>query len=160
MYLIHQDAYLRLTTADLTNLLFGPGRSGVRAAYPNAVDPDLARRVLSEYRLDHLVESFLIYMDAHNEYLNLATAFGLPAVALLAAFMACLARRGAADECPPIAVRLLPFLVVGIAGACLWDDLLSKRWIWATLGLLAAQLPAAPPAIQTHPGDAPTNPVP
>jgi hypothetical protein len=142
MYLIHQDAYLRLATADLPSLLLGPGRSAVLEGYRHAVDPDLAHRVLAEYRMDHLTPSFLAYMDAHNEFLNLATAFGLPALVLLGAFLASLLRRSPGLSAG-MAGALIGFLVVAIGLACLWDDLLSKRWLWVVLGLLVASAGAS-----------------
>lgn len=146
MYLIHQDAYLRLAAADLPSLAFGIGRSAVRERYPAAVDPALTRRVLHAYGMQDLIPSFLAYMDAHNEYLNLTTAFGLPAVLLAGAFLAALARR-IAQTSPGTPGSLAAFLTVALAMACLWDDLLSKRWVWVTLGILAAApMPAAPPA--------------
>jgi hypothetical protein len=137
MYTIHQDAYLNLILLEARAPLVGLGRTAVRQRYPEAVNPNLARRVLAEYRMDFLYPSFLTYMDAHNEYLNLATAFGLPAVAALYAFLWLLARN-ARHAARDIVADLLTALVLGLCLASLWDDLLSKRWIWATLGLLAA----------------------
>jgi hypothetical protein len=146
MYWIHQEAYLGLATADLPSGLLGLGRSGVRQRYQQVVDPHLVQRVLAEYRMEHLAGSFLTYMDAHNEYLNLATAFGVPSLGLLIAFLASLAgdlsRRGGG-----VPATLALFLLVAVALACLWDDLLSKRWLWVTLGLLsvAGARAASPP---------------
>jgi hypothetical protein len=133
MYMIHQGAYLNLLCRDARTLVFGLGRSAVRQGYPEAVKPALARRVLAEYHMEHLTPSFLAYMDAHNEYLNLATAFGVPALGALGAFL-WLLTRGAHG----LTAHLLVAAVLGICLASLWDDLLSKRWIWVTLGLLAA----------------------
>jgi hypothetical protein len=154
MYLIHQGAYLNLLLVDPRAPLLGLGRSAVRQRYPEAVDPDLTRRVLAEYHMEPLTPSFLVYMDAHNDYLNLATAFGLPAVAALYAFFGLLARTvrrsGAALVMP-----LLTFLVLAVCMASLWDDLLSKRWIWVTLGILAASawngIPSDPRSLNSPP---------
>lgn len=158
MYLIHQDAYLRLATHGPASLLVGIGQNAVRTRYPEAVNRDLAARVLAEYRMrEELFPSFVTYMDAHNEYLNLAVAFGLPAVLCLAVFLAALARNPGFPAEP--AAASLPFFIAALAVACLWDDLLSKRWVWVTLGLLAASASArsaAPAAIPT--GAAPRAP--
>ena len=88
-----------------------------------------------------LLPSFLAYMDAHNEYLNQAAAFGLPALLCLVAFVIGLAALSAPRHGPIGA--MLALFVAALAVACLWDDLLSKRWVWVTLGLLAAAAPAA-----------------
>jgi len=136
MYMVHQKAYLEMALLDRQAALFGLGRTAVVERYPDLVDRGLAVTVLAEYHMDELLPSFIAYMDAHCEYLNLATAFGLPALAALAAFLAMLARRAGASSLEP--GRLLLFFVAGLCMACLWDDLLSKRWIWLTLGLLAA----------------------
>jgi len=146
MYMVHQHAYLRMATADLRRLAVGLGPDAIRAEYPHQVDPDLARRSLLEYHMPDLIPSFLVYMDAHNEYLNLATDFGLPAVLLMAAFLLALARRPV-----PGLDALLPLLIAAIGCACLWDDLLSKRWIWVALGLLAAAAQPSPRAMETRP---------
>jgi hypothetical protein len=156
MYMIHQGAYLNLVFRDVSAPLFGLGRSAVRQRYPEAVDPALTRRVLAEYQMEHLAASFLVYMDAHNDYLNLATAFGIPAVLAAYAFLWLLARR-ARLGLGGLAADLLAFAVLGICLASLWDDLLSKRWVWATLGVLAAtawnhsRLPHPAPATHAAP---------
>ncbi|NLF18373.1 MAG: hypothetical protein GX595_14145 [Lentisphaerae bacterium] len=148
MYLIHQDAYRRMVLDSPGSLLLGIGPRAVRERYPAAVDPAMAERVLREYRMsDALLPSFLEYMDAHNEYLNQAAAFGLPALLCLAAFLIGLAVTAARRQGP--LGPLLAFYVAGLAFACLWDDLLSKRWIWVTLGLLAAAATARPAAQDT-----------
>lgn len=139
MYMTHQGAYLRLVFRDAWSPLVGLGRAAVRQHYPEAVDPVLTRRVLAEYHMEDLTPSFLAYMDAHNEYLNLASAFGIPAALALYAFLCGLARRAWRDRGGPVG-ELLAFFVVGLCLASLWDDLLSKRWVWITLGLLAAAL--------------------
>ena len=140
MYTIHQAAYWRLATLDRKAGLFGIGATAVHKLYPLVVDPHAARRILAEYRTENLLDSFLVYMDAHNEYLNMAVMFGMPAVLVVFLFFLALAAnagRSVVDR----RTRLLPFLVAGIAVACLWDDLLSKRWIWISLGILASRVP-------------------
>jgi hypothetical protein len=136
MYMVHQAAYLKMTFLEPRTAVFGLGRTAVRQRYPEVVDPELARRVLHEYHTEQLIPSFLQYMDAHNDYLNLATAFGLPAVAALYAFFWLLVRAARRGGGSPVAA-LLTFAVLGLCLASLWDDLLSKRWIWVMLGLLA-----------------------
>ena len=137
MYTIHQGAYLNLLFSTARAPLFGLGRAAVRQHYPEAVDPGLTRRVLAEYHMEQLTASFLAYMDAHNDYLNLATTFGIPAVGALYAFLWLLART-ARCAAGGLAADLLAGAVLALFLASLWDDLLSKRWIWVTVGLLAA----------------------
>ena len=152
MYTIHQAAYWRIVTLDPRSLLFGVGSSSVRALYPLVVDAQTAHAILAQYRMEHLVGTFLTYMDAHNEYLNLAAHFGLPAMASCFAFLVSLAWRPGHANGTPVA-RMLPFLIAAIAAACLWDDLLSKRWIWITLGLMSAQAGGRPQTAAAEGGD-------
>ena len=132
MYTTHQAIYLRILTADIRAMLFGVGPTALREIYPTLADPTHIRAVLEQYQQGHLTESFCTYMDAHNEYLNTGVAFGLPALAAWVGFwvsQAVVWLRRTRHE-------LLLFFVVGLLFCCFWDDLASKRWIWATLGLL------------------------
>jgi len=132
MYTTHQSIYWRILTGSFPSLLVGVGPEALRGLYPTLADPEQIRAVLAQYNQAFLTESFCTYMDAHNEYLNTGVAFGLPAVLALVAFwvsQAVVGFRRYRDD-------LLLFFVVALLGCCLWDDLVSKRWIWVTLALL------------------------
>ncbi|MBN2450060.1 MAG: hypothetical protein JXR77_06705 [Lentisphaeria bacterium] len=137
MYTIHHMAYLRLTCLDPAAFLLGVGRSNARTLYSTLVDSAAARRILAEYRMDGQVEGFTGYMDAHNEYLNTATTFGVPATILLYGFLLAWARQRR-RRCPGRVGTMACFFLAAVMVACLWDDLLSKRWIWVILGVLTA----------------------
>jgi hypothetical protein len=130
MYMIHQVIYLKIIVLGLPEFLLGVGKSGVAALYPQLADWDTTYKVLAQYRQEFLTESFVTYMDAHNEYLNTGTGF----VACCMGFWATVCRGRRRASLWPVLV----FFVAGVLLACLWDDLLSKRWIWVTLGVLTA----------------------
>lgn len=137
MYTIHHVPYLHIVTDSPGAFLFGVGRSGVRRLYPMVIDQERTRRILAAYRMEHLSGSFAAYMDAHNEYLGTAASFGVPAVLLVYGFLLALALRmrrngGAVAD-------LAAFFLAALLIVSLWDDILSKRWTWVVLGLLAAQ---------------------
>lgn len=132
-YTIHQDTYARMALESPKTFLTGRTLQNIRHAYPAAVDRPRADRILSQYNAQHLLDSFCTFMDPHNEYLNLITFYGIGAVLLaLAFFMACIRER---PDSP-----LLILAIIALAFCCLWDDLLSKRWIWVmTASLLASR---------------------
>ncbi|OGV63265.1 MAG: hypothetical protein A3K19_12900 [Lentisphaerae bacterium RIFOXYB12_FULL_65_16] len=136
MYTIHQVVYGKMILLDLKSFFMGVGRAGVYDLYPQLVNVEGARAILAQYKSEFCMPAFTTYMDAHNEYLNLATAFGVPAMA------ACYAFWIAAAGAVPRRNRwhgLLCLFVAAVCLASLWDDLLSKRWIWASLGILVGQ---------------------
>jgi len=136
MYMIHQKIYFRMPFQDLGAFLAGLGRSGVRAVYPTLADWDSAYAVLAQYKQESLTQTYVTYMDAHNEYLNLAATFGVPAMLCCAAFWVAIVR--SVKRSAP-ARTLLVFYVAAVAMVAFWDDILSKRWIWAALGILVNQ---------------------
>ena len=150
MYTIHQVAYLKMMFSDVASFLLGRGRVGVINAYPGFVDPDATRAILAEYKSEWLVPTFTRYMDAHNEYLNLGATFGVPAMALCYAFLVQCARRALDSKPWRLAVV---FFVVSVFMASLWDDLLSKRWIWVSLGILMQRADPLPPPCPQHQGE-------
>ena len=73
-------------------------------------------------------------MDPHNEYLNTASLFGLPALLFFLLAGLCLCRDAIrAGNLPALC------LCLAIGAACLWDDLASKRWIWLYVGFAMRQ---------------------
>lgn len=117
----------------MPSFLVGIGRTAVIELYPTFASPDQMREILESYRLTRLSEAFSTYHDAHNEFLNLATSFGMPAMALCFAFWVCSARARGLRTGHAV---LLRYFVAGVLMISVWDDILSKRWIWVTLGIL------------------------
>jgi len=128
-YTIHQEIYLKMLLSDKTSWLTGLGSDGIRQQYPLLADREKISSIMEQYRSPHWVEPFCTYMDPHHEYLNLATLFGVPAMLCCFAFwMAHLKSKH----------RLLLLFIPAVLFCCLWDDLLSKRWLWMTLAILHA----------------------
>jgi hypothetical protein len=132
MYTTHQSIYWRILFRDFASVLVGVGPERLRDLYPTLADPEYIRSVLDQYQQGSLTQSFCTYMDAHNEYLNTGTGFGLPALMALVGFWISLAIQGMRER----KNELLLFFVVALLCCCLWDDLASKRWVWVALGLL------------------------
>ena len=93
MYMIHQTIYLRMSLSSVARFIAGFGRTGLHETYPLFADRRIAHAVLSQYGQESLTDTFVTYMDAHNEYLNLAVLFGVPAMLLCVAFWAFVAVR-------------------------------------------------------------------
>lgn len=148
MYTIHQDIYLQMVTQDLSSFLFGVGRSAVRQLYPAFAHWTTAYRILSQYDQAFLTESFVTYMDAHNEFLNLSACFGVPAMLACYFFWAGMGCRRRHDSWLP----MMLCYVLGVVLVSFWDDILSKRWIWIGLGILAHRLDATEHPTSTDPG--------
>jgi hypothetical protein len=134
MYIIHHVIYFKMIFMNSWSFLLGLGRSGVIKFYPVLADWDSAYSILAQYRQEFLTERFTTYMDAHNEYLNIGTAFGVPAAICVYAFWFLKGRRADRSR---TAGMLLAFFAASIFMVSFWDDILSKRWIWITLGILA-----------------------
>lgn len=126
-YTIHQEIYLKMLLSDKTNLLTGLGSAGVRQQYPLYADRKKITYIMEQYHSPHWVEPFCTYMDPHNEYLNLAALFGVPAMLCCFAFW-----MGQMKSKQRIIMLFIPAMLF----CCLWDDLLSKRWLWMTLAIL------------------------
>ena len=126
-YTIHQEIYLKMLLSDKTNLLTGLGSNGIRQQYPLYADREKITAIMEQYRSPHWVEPFCTYMDPHNEYLNLAALFGVPA--MLCCFAFWLAHLKSKQ-------RIIMLFIPAVLFCCLWDDLFSKRWLWMTLAIL------------------------
>ena len=133
MYMIHQNAYARMAAHAPAKLLFGYGAAAARSLYPSFTDHDSARQTLAHYNALPDFDSFVAFMDPHNEYLHLVILFGLPATLAMFAFWLL------AATSPPDrqTAGLIAGFVAALLFCCLWDDLLSKRWVWITAALLA-----------------------
>lgn len=126
MYSIHQAAYLRMLKANMSPL--GVGTLTARKEYHNYVDRESAAKTLSFYNASKDLDSFCAYMDAHCEYLNIAALFGWPALILIVMFLLELRKKG----------RIAAYFIMALLFCMLWDDILSKRWIWTSAGVLFA----------------------
>lgn len=126
-YTIHQEIYLKMLLTDKANLLTGLGSNGIRQQYPLHADREKITAIMEQYRSPHWVEPFCTYMDPHNEYLNLAALFGVPA--MLCCFAFWLAHLKSKQ-------RIIMLFIPAVLFCCLWDDLFSKRWLWMTLAIL------------------------
>ncbi len=135
MYTIHQKIYLDIVFRDPRAFLAGVGKTGVRELYPLLADWESAYRILAQYKQEFLTESFVTYMDAHNEYLNLATVFGVPAMLACYGFWGGLARQAGWRR----AAAPLLFYIFALFLVSLWDDIMSKRWIWIGLAILVRE---------------------
>lgn len=133
MYTIHQAAYANMLREHPGGALLGLGPSRCRQLYPACVDSQQARQTLEFYHAGHQFKTFTTYMDPHNEWLNLATLFGLPALLLMVCFWLALWRQAPA---PLVSTTLL--FAGAVLACCLWDDLLSKRHIWLAAAILIA----------------------
>ncbi|HQL86756.1 MAG TPA: hypothetical protein PLH67_03940 [Lentisphaeria bacterium] len=132
MYMIHQGAYARMAVHTPAKLLFGHGGAAAKNLYPAFTNRDSARRTLAHYNALPDFDSFVTFMDPHNEYLRLVILFGLPAALAMFAFW-CLTAASPPDR---QAAGLIVAFTAALMFCCLWDDLLSKRWIWITAAIL------------------------
>ena len=124
MYTIHQLAYTKMLLSE--RALAGVGAVRARSLYSKYVDPEQTRRTLMHYNQEDKLEAFLNAMDPHCEYLNQLLLFGPLALLAMLACWFCLARRNGS---------IAAALVLAILFCMLWDDLLSRRWLWVAAGL-------------------------
>lgn len=124
-YALHRQVYAKVVTADVPGMLVGHSPDRIRQLYPQFADQDEFAKVLAAYNSRHLAEGYATFMDPHCEFLNLAAFFGIPAAVCCVLFLISRIRNRKFGTAITIVALLL---------CCCWDDLLSKRWIWATLG--------------------------
>ncbi len=142
MYNIHQSAYFRMLSGDDWEIKEGIfkgwhhktirplGRSveQLHELYPQCVNVQSAAETLRFYNSEKDLGGFCSYMDPHCEYLNLATLFGVPAMLLMLFYLVYVPRRNLLALC----------WISAIFGSMLWDDVLSKRWIWIGIAIVIA----------------------
>ncbi|MFA6929078.1 MAG: hypothetical protein WCT05_02045 [Lentisphaeria bacterium] len=126
-YTIHQEIYLKMLVDQGRYSLIGIGSKALRENYPKFADRKKIVEMAAKYNTPHWVEPFATFMDPHHEYLNLATLFGLPALFCCLTFWL--------FHCQKKHLTITLF-VLAVLVCCLWDDLLSKRWLWVSLALL------------------------
>lgn len=135
MYMIHQVVYFKMMFLSFGSFIFGLGHNGVIETYPLLADKEFTLEVLSQYKWESLVSTYTTYMDAHNEYLNIGAIFGFPAVVLMFLFWL---NNAFSYKDKRFYGSLILFYTVSILIVSLWDDILSKRWIWIALGILVS----------------------
>ena len=143
MYAIHQTIYARMPFTSPSAWLVGSSPAKIRQLYPQLADCRAIHRTLLQYNALNNLEMFSTFMDPHNEYLNLAAFYGVPALAVIVAFFILFALRNCNS-------RYVTCFLLAFAFACLWDDLLSKRWICMTFAFL--------PCSETSPTSTTTGP--
>ena len=126
-YTIHQEIYLKMLSAGKLSWLTGLGATAARQRYPDYADRAKITRIMDEYHSPHCVEPYCTYMDPHNEYLNLTALFGLPAAVCCFAFWISQKKKARWG---------LSLFLLAMLFCCLWDDLLSKRWLWVALAVM------------------------
>lgn len=137
-YTTHQQVYARIITREgVRGALFGHSEDELRELYPRHADQEQIRAVLEPYGAAGLAPAFASFMDPHNEYLNLASLFGVPVMLFAVAFMGHLGLMALKRKDWPAALWFAALFF-----CCLWDDLGSKRWIWAMSGMLTQQMTA------------------
>ena len=129
MYAIHQTIYARMPFTSPTAWLAGSSPARIHQLYPRLADVNVIRHTLSQYNALQNLEMFSTFVDPHNEYLNLAAFYGIPTLAVIIAFFIRMALRRQA-------FRYATYFLLAFAFACLWDDLLSKRWICLAFAFL------------------------
>ncbi len=143
-YSVHQEIYARIfLEGDFIDKLFGHTPAELRRRYAPLGDPEKIRAILEPYGFEEETPLYSTFMDPHNEYLNLLSFFGFPALAAVLFFLGGLLRRAAkARQLLPLALMLS-----GVFFAFFWEDAASKRFLWAALGIAARGI-AIPPAGQ------------
>ncbi|MGN0867300.1 MAG: hypothetical protein ACI4SG_06470 [Oligosphaeraceae bacterium] len=142
-YSVHQEIYGRIfLESSWREKLLGHDAARLRALYPRHAREDRIREILKPYGFEGETELYATFMDPHCEYLNLLSFFGIPALLAVTAYLLRLAARGARA-----ADYSLALLALGVLFAFFWEDVASKRFLWAALGIAAARLPrpAEPP---------------
>ena len=135
-YSVHQEIYAKILLHEgLGGMLFGHSHAELTQLYPKYADTAKIAGILEPYGFGAEASLFATFMDPHQEYLNFAAFFGVPALLALLAFLLAIARRAINANHWETAL-----FVLGILFAFCWDDLGSKRWLWAALGILAARL--------------------
>ncbi len=135
-YSVHQEIYGKIfLQAPWREKLLGHDAARLRQLYPRFAQEEKIREILKPYGFEGETELYATFMDPHCEYLNLLSFFGIPALLAVMAFLVRLAARGASA-----AQYSLALLAVGILFAFFWEDVASKRFLWAALGIAAARL--------------------
>ena len=133
-YSVHQEIYAKILFREgFGGLLLGHSPAELHTLYPKYADVDKIHSILVPYGFGGETEQFATFMDPHQEYLNFASFFGVPALLALLAFLFAIARKGLRTQRWNVML-----FVLGVLLSFCWDDLGSKRWLWVALGILSA----------------------
>ncbi len=136
-YSVHQEIYAKIIARNgLGGVLLGHSPAELHELYPKFADAEKIHDILEPYGFAGETQLFATFMDPHQEYLNFWAFFGAPALLALLAFLYDIARNAIRNARWETAL-----FVLGLLLAFCWDDLGSKRWIWAALACLATRQP-------------------
>lgn len=127
MYMIHQNIYAKMATHTPRGFLIGHSPAEIARLYPQLADHNAIRNTLEHYNAVAVLDSFAAFMDPHQEYLNILSLFGAGALAAMIAFWISSGVK---------ATTMARYFLLALAFCCLWDDLLSKRWLWLAAAIL------------------------
>ena len=133
-YSVHQEIYAKILFREgVGGLLLGHTPAELQSLYPKYADREKIHTILKPYGFAGETEQFATFMDPHQEYLNFASFFGVPALMALLSFLLAIACKGIRTQHWNIVL-----FVFGVLLSFCWDDLGSKRWLWAAIGILSA----------------------
>ena len=136
MYMMNHIIYFRIVVVDAWSFVLGLGKSNVVERFGEFTDIAEMTKILGQYNMAETVTARSIYHDAHNEYLNLITNYGVVATILLYFGIVTSPRLLNSSLNNNGIFIILVFLIVAILCVSLWRDILSKRWIWITLAII------------------------
>jgi hypothetical protein len=136
MYMIDQGIYLKIVLSDTVTFLIGAGKSTAKEMIPMFVDVGKIYDILLQYNMQWTLDGRLHYRDAHNEYLNLTANFGVIAALLLYLGIMTTPSLIKVGSCKKTILITVVFFLLALLLVSLWRDILSKRWVWITLGIM------------------------
>ena len=136
MYMIDQGIYLKIVLSDIVTFFIGAGKSAVKEMFPMFVDVGKISDILLQYNMMWSLDGRLNYRDAHNEYLNLTANFGVIAALLLYLGIMTTPSLIEAGSYKKTILITVVFFLLALLLVSLWRDILSKRWVWITLGIM------------------------
>jgi hypothetical protein len=136
LYMIDQGVYLKIVLSDTLTFLIGSGKSVVKEMFATFADKETISDILRQYNMLGILEGRIYYRDSHNEYLNLTATFGVIAALLLYLGITTTPSLIRAGSYKKSILTMTIFFLVALLLVSLWRDILSKRWIWVTLGIM------------------------
>ncbi|GEM_PF-3754327 len=135
-YSVHQEIYGEiLCDSGVGGKLFGHSPQELHELYPKYADESHIREILEPYGFGQDAPLYCTFMDPHNEYLNTASFFGVPALLAMLAFLGMLLVYAVKSRDLSAALMLL-----GVFFCFFWEDAASKRSLWIALGIVASRL--------------------
>ena len=136
MYMIDQGIYLNIVLSDTVTFLIGAGKSTAKEMFPLFVDVGKISDILLQYNMLWSLDGRSHYRDAHNEYLNLTANFGVITALLLYLGIMTTPSLIKAGSYKKTILIMVVFFLLALLMVSLWRDILSKRWVWVTLGMM------------------------